>query len=101
MQKGSSRGVAKFGLILSPKAARDLDGLSDAHCLKTTKAINVLSANPFPRGKIVKKIRGVKSDFYRLRVDKYRVFYMIDGSSVVILRIISKKDSERFIRSLA
>lgn len=46
------------------------------------------------------KIQGTKMNYYRLRVDKYRVFYMLEGNRVVILRILSKKDVERFIRSL-
>jgi len=34
-------------------------------------------------------------------MDKYRVIYMIDGQHVVILRILNKRDTERFIQSLS
>ena len=37
---------------------------------------------------------------YRLRVDKYRVFYVIESGRVVVLRVLSKKDAERYIRNL-
>lgn len=90
----------KFKLILSPKAVKDLDSLSDSTCTKITSAMKVLEGNPFPRGKLIKKIKGTKSDFFRIRADKYRVFYMIDGNKVVILRVLSKKDAARFIRNL-
>jgi hypothetical protein len=40
------------------------------------------------------------SVYYRLRVDKYRVFSMIEGNSAIVLRIFNKKDVERFIRNL-
>ncbi len=89
-----------FRLVLSPKAIKDLDGISDGTCLKVANAVKALEENPFPRGKLIKKIKGTKTDFYRLRADKYRVFYMIEGNSVVILRVLSKKDAGRFIRSL-
>lgn len=90
----------KFHIVLSPRAVKDLDGFSDTVCRKIAKAIKALEENPFPRGKLIKKIKGKHSDYYRLRVDKYRVFYMIDGSKVVVLKILSKKDAERFISNL-
>lgn len=90
----------KFSIILSPKAVRDLDSFSDGILIKISKAIQILKENPFPRGKLIKKIKGANSDFYRLRVDKYRVFYIIKGRDIVILRVLSKKDAGRFIRSL-
>lgn len=88
----------KFTLIISPKATKDLDRFSDAICMKIVKAIKILEGNPFPRGKLIKKIKGKQSDFYRLRVDKYRVFFMIETDKVVILRIINKKDADKLIQ---
>lgn len=90
----------KFKLVLSPKAVKDLDSFSDSICTRIIDAMKVLKENPFPREKLIKKIKGKKSDFYRLRVDKYRVFYMVEGNKVVVLRVLSKKDTERFIRYL-
>ncbi len=90
----------KFHIVLSPPAVKDLDGLSDTQCSKIITAVNVLKNNPFPRGKPVKKIKGINSDCYRLRVDKHRVFYMLENIEIVILRVLSKKDTEKFIRNL-
>ncbi|MBI4839067.1 MAG: type II toxin-antitoxin system RelE/ParE family toxin [Nitrospirae bacterium] len=90
----------KFNLILSPKAVKDLNASSESFCLKITTAVKILSENPFPRGKLIKKTKGTKSVFYRLRADKYRVFYIIDADKVVILRILNKKDAARFIQTL-
>jgi mRNA interferase RelE/StbE len=92
--------VYKFEIVLSTKAVKDLDTFSDNICIKIANAIKGLEENPFPRGKVIRKIKGTKSDFYRLRADKYRVFYMIDKNKVVILRVLSKKDANRFISSL-
>lgn len=90
----------KFQIILSPKAVKDIDAFSDTVCAKVTTAMGVLAENPFPRGKLIKKIKGTSSDYYRLRVDKYRVFYFIEGNKVVVLRALSKKDAGRFISNL-
>ncbi len=90
----------KFILKLAPSATRDLDRLEDKVVRKIVDELPALRDNPFPRGKRIKKMKGKKSTFYRLRVDKYRVFYSIEGMEVVILRIIAKKDADRFIKNL-
>lgn len=98
-QRGK-RDVDEFSLVLTPKAVKDLDAFSDGICAKIAKSMKVLKENPFPRGKLIRKIKGTRSAFYRIRIDKYRVFYMIEADKVVILRVLSKKDAEKFIRSL-
>lgn len=90
----------KFQITLSPHAVKDLDGFRDSVCEKIILALQTLKDNPFPRGKLIKKIQGTKTNYYRLRVDKHRVFYMLEGNRAVILRILGKKDVERFIRNL-
>ncbi|MGH7274352.1 MAG: type II toxin-antitoxin system RelE family toxin [Nitrospiria bacterium] len=90
----------KFLLKVSPTATRDLDRLQDEVVRTVLDALPALKGNPFPRGKLIKKIKGKRSTFYRLRVDKYRVFYSIEGPNVVILKVISKKDADKFIKNL-
>jgi len=92
--------VDKFDVIFSPHAAKDMDGFSDAVCKKIAYALKTLAESPFPRGKLIKKLKGKNADFYRLRADKYRVFYVIESGRVVVLRVLSKKDAERYIRNL-
>jgi mRNA interferase RelE/StbE len=93
--------VDKFQVVFSPHAARDLDGFSDAVCAKIVRALRVLDENPFPKGKIIRKIRGKGGDYYRLRVDTYRVFYMVEGNRIVVLHILHKKDVGRYIKKLS
>jgi mRNA interferase RelE/StbE len=92
--------VDKFQIVLSPPAIKDLDSFSDSLCGKIVRALQAVRDNPFPRGKAIKKIKGTNTDYYRLRVDKYRVLYMIEGNRAIVLRILSKKDVDRFIRNL-
>lgn len=90
----------KFDVILSPKAAKDMDGFSDAACSKIAHALKTLAENPFPKGKLIRKLKGKNTGYYRLRADKCRVFYIIEKGKVVVLRVLSKKDTELYIRSL-
>ena len=90
----------KFRIELSPAASRDLDELELGIVTNVLSDIKILEENPFPRGKLIKKIKGKKTPFYRLRIDKFRVFYEIQPMKIVILRIISKKEADRFIKRL-
>ena len=90
----------KFGIVLSPAASRDLDDLEIEIVTKILSDLRILEQNPFARGKLVKKIKGKKAAFYRFRVDKFRVFFEIQPGKIIILRILSKKEADRFIKKL-
>jgi mRNA interferase RelE/StbE len=90
----------KFRSELAPAASKDLDTLDIGTSEKVLSDLRLLEDYPFPRGKLIKKIKGKKSAFYRLRTDKFRVFYEIQQMKVVILRVVSKKEADRFIRKL-
>jgi mRNA interferase RelE/StbE len=90
----------KFKVELSPAASRDLDDLEMGIITKVVSDLKILEENPFPRGKLIKKIKGKKTTFYRLRIDKFRVFFEIQPMKIVIPRIISKKEADRYIKRL-
>jgi len=90
----------KFRIELSPAASRDLDGLELGVVTKILSDVKILQENPFPRGKLIRKIKGKKTAFYRLRIDKFRVFFEILPMKVVILRVLGKKEADRFIKRL-
>jgi mRNA interferase RelE/StbE len=80
--------VDKFEIVLSPSAVKDLDSLEGTVYAKILRQLQNLGDSPFPRGKTIKKIKGTRLNYYRLRVDKNRVFYMIEGNRVIVLRIL-------------
>jgi mRNA interferase RelE/StbE len=90
----------RFRIELSPAASRDLDDLEIEVVTKVLSDLKILEENPFPRGKVIKKIKGKKTAFYRLRIDKFRVFFEIQHVRIVILRILSKKGTDRYIKRL-
>jgi mRNA-degrading endonuclease RelE of RelBE toxin-antitoxin system len=55
--------VERFALKLSPAATRDLDRLDDQTAGIILDHLPVLRENPFPRGKLIKKLKGKKSTF--------------------------------------
>jgi mRNA interferase RelE/StbE len=90
----------RFRIELSPAASRDLDRLEMGVVIKVLSDLKILQENPFPRGKLIRKIKGKKTAFYRLRIDRFRVFFEILPMKVVILRILDKKEADRFIKRL-
>jgi len=92
--------VDKFHLKLSPAAIREIDLLSDKRVQVIFEKLEALKKNPFPQGKRIKKIKGKQSTFYRLRFDKYRIFYSIQEQEVIILKVVLKKDADTFIKRL-
>ena len=88
----------RFRIELSPAASRDLDELEMGIVTKVLSDLKILQENPFPRGELIKKIKGKKTAFYRLRIYKFRVFFEILPMKVVILRILDKKGTDRFIK---
>ena len=90
----------KFKIELSPAASRDLDDLEIGLVTQVFADLRILEDNPFPKGKLIKKIKGKKTSFYRLRMDKCRVFFEIQQMKVIVLRIFDKKETDRFIERL-
>lgn len=94
-----------FEIELSTRARKDLNRLSSEDCRAVAGALQKLSFSPFPKKKFIKKIKGTKHPMYRMRVDaghdSFRVFYMIvPSSTVLVLRIVSKKEADRVIKRL-
>ena len=90
----------KFKIDLSPAAARDLDDFEIGLVTQVFSDLRILEDNPFPKGKLIKKIKGKKNFFYRLRIDKFMVFFEIQQMNIIILRILNKKEADRFIKKL-
>jgi len=65
----------------------------------------LLQDNPFPRGKRIKKMKGLKRAIYRLRIDSsegsFRVLYWFAGSDIIVMRIVRRKDLDRATRALS
>lgn len=93
-----------FAVEFSKRAQKDLKRVPAPDRKKILSKSETLCRDPFPTGKTIKRIKGVKFPCYRLRVDgeydSYRVFYGIEDKTVLVLRIVSRKSADKIIKSL-
>ena len=78
-----------FSVRFSPRAQRDLRGLTAQVVQRVLPCIEELSADPRPNG--AKKLSGEK-DIWRIRIGDYRVLYAIDdGVRIVEVRKVGHR----------
>ena len=92
----------KFGVIFSPSAQREIEGLKSDYALQIVRDIKIyLEMSPLPFGKSrIKKLTGLHPPLYRLRSGDFRAYYRIISTDVVVLAITHKKDSEKALKKL-
>lgn len=79
---------------IKPSCMSEIHGVPAAMSAQLWEKINYLVADPFPDGKLKKKLH-VSKDLYRLRVGDYRVFYTF-GQNWVRLLGIRKRDDQTY-----
>jgi mRNA interferase RelE/StbE len=88
-----------FDIILAPEAVDDLKSLK-AHVRTAVRTALETYLRHEPgktsRGRI-KRLRGLRRPQYRLRVGDVRVFYDVSGTSVEILAIVAKSETESWL----
>jgi mRNA-degrading endonuclease RelE of RelBE toxin-antitoxin system len=89
-----------FSIELSEGAERDLGKLPlDAQRSILTEAKKWLSVDPFREVKTrIKRLSAFNPSLYRLRIGDYRAYYRIVAERVVIIAILHKKESDRWLR---
>jgi mRNA interferase RelE/StbE len=90
----------RYEIILAPEAASDLK-LLDAHLRAEIRdAIeHHLRHEPTKISKSrIKRLRGLSRPQFRLRVGEIRVFYDVSKDAVEVLAIVSKSQSETWLR---
>nr|MBP7323393.1 type II toxin-antitoxin system RelE/ParE family toxin [Deltaproteobacteria bacterium] len=93
----------KFNIIFAPSAERDINRFPAEAGMQLVKDIRLyLESSPLEFRKTrIKKLTGFSPPLYRLRSGDFRAYYRIIGRTVVILAITHKKDSAKFLKSLA
>ena len=88
-----------YAILLAPEAVEDLKHLKANVRAVVRAAIEThLRHEPTRTSRSrIKRLRGLGRPQYRLRVDDVRVFYDISNSSVEILAIVSKAESESWL----
>ena len=79
----------KRKIVYAPRAQRDLLKLSNQQALQILDDLEILETPPWPPGK-VKKLRG--QDYWEIKTKDFRTIFWPRGKTVVILRIINRRD---------
>ena len=87
----------KYEIVFSKAAEKDISSLASATRLDMLVTVKKeLEANPYPHGKTrVKRLQGFHFTVFRLRIGDWRVIYHIDGSVIIVLRIVLRKELDR------
>ncbi len=90
----------RFEVIFSSSAQKDIERLEVDKAIQLATDIKTyLETTPFPFGKTrIKRLTNFDPPLYRLRSGDFRIYYRIHPKKVIILAIIHKKDSEKFLK---
>jgi mRNA interferase RelE/StbE len=85
----------RFDVILAPEAVVDLKGFKANDRAEVRAAIEThLRHEPRKTSRSrIKRLRGVSSPQFRLRVGEVRVFYDVSGGVVEVLAIVAKSQA--------
>lgn len=95
-----SAGDKPFTIEFAREAEREIRTLPAAEARMILQEIQSrLSSEPFKGSKTrIKRLVGFTPPLYRLRVRDYRAYYRIVEQQVVVLTVLHKKDSERWLK---
>lgn len=91
--------MIKFEVKLSHPFIKLLKDFNPQISHKIIQSLKYLETSLLPTGsKKVKKIKGIKTSLYRLRIGDYRVLYKIQSREVIVLTIVDRKELERELK---
>lgn len=64
------------------RAIKDLRSIPREYQIRIIDKSEALSINPYPHGCL--KLRGIKEEFWRIRVGDYRILYKVDDSIKIV-----------------
>jgi len=91
--------LTKYEVLLSETALRQYKRISSDLQKKIKSNLAELKNDPYrPRPKAdIKKLKGPKRDYYRLRIGNYRAIYIIEGKKVKVAKILPRSSAYDWI----
>jgi len=89
----------QYEIVLTDTAKKHYGALDARWRVMIKKGMNVhLGHEPMKTSRSrIKRLREMEQPEYRLRLDPYRVFYDVAGRTVVVLAIVPKDDTARWL----
>ncbi len=72
-----------YAIVFKKSAAKELQGLPKRTQQKVLDAVRLLSLNPYTELLQIKKMKGAES-LYRVRIQDYRVIYLIENQTIKV-----------------
>ena len=83
---------SNYEIRLSPRAKRDLGGLSSTDFRRVDGRINALAQNPRPYG-----VQKLWKQSHRIRVGPWRIIYLIDDDEhIVLVERVRRRDKDTY-----
>ncbi|MCK4455449.1 MAG: type II toxin-antitoxin system RelE/ParE family toxin [Thermoplasmata archaeon] len=79
--------MTKYEVLVSETARKQLGALDK----KTRARIKRVLRGVDPSRSTVKKLKGPKRDYFRLRVGEYRVMFTVEGKRVLVAKILHRR----------
>ena len=75
--------MSRYTIKFDSQVKKDFKSIQTQDMKRIKSAISELGNNPRPTG--CTKLKGDKHDYYRIRVGKYRVIYLIEDEILLVL----------------
>ena len=79
--------MTKYEVLVSQTARKQLEALDKGTRARIKRALR----NIDPSRSTVKRLKGPKRDYFRLRVGEYRVILTVEGKRVLVVRILHRR----------
>jgi len=91
--------LTRYEVLLSETARRQLENLPVNLQERVKDALIELCEDTYrPRPKAdIKKLKGPKRDYYRLRIGNYRAIYVVEGNDVKVAKILPRNSAYDWI----
>ena len=79
--------MTKYEVLVSETARKQLEALDKGTRARIKRALR----NVDPSRSTVKRLKGPKRDYFRLRVGDYRVILTVEGNRVLVVKILHRR----------
>ena len=74
-----------FTLRIERKVLKFIDSLREKERVDILNKLRMLSENPFQNSFDIKKLKGIKGNCFRIRVNNYRILYEVISNELLII----------------
>jgi len=79
--------LTKYEVLVSETARKQLEALDKETRARIKRALR----NVDPSRSTVKRLKGPKRDYFRLRVGEYRVIFTVEGKRVLVVKMLHRR----------